>query len=215
MLLTVKNKLIEIGILGAALGLAFLIINWVHFQTLTVAVILYACMVDALLASTIVVTIYWALRRSRSSLLPTETALTIISANLLILLYAVMGPTVIDRSLSIYIAEKIDYRGGAVAESAMPKIILTEFMQEYRVAEVRMTEQVSSGTVKIEDGCIRMTTRGRALAHFTRFYRRNFLPKHRRIAGEVTDELTRPYQDTPVLVPFECPQQEPRIVIHD
>ncbi|MEP1832632.1 MAG: hypothetical protein ABJL57_03045 [Hyphomonas sp.] len=204
---SLKAKWSDIVALGAALGCAFLMINWIHFQTLPVAVILYACIVDAILSSAIVGGVYWAFRRKKSPLLATETVLSILAANLLILLYSVMGPTVIDRSLSIYIVEKIDHRGGAVAEAAMPKIILTEFMQEYRVADVRMTEQVTSGTVKIEDGCIRMTPRGRTLAQFTRFFRRNFLPQHRRIADEITDELTHPYKDTPVLVPFKCPQR--------
>lgn len=199
-----RKRMIEIAALSAALGAAFLIVNFLHFQYVTVAVILYACMWDALAASVLVLGGYSFFRRRAPVLLPTEFVLTAIASNLLILLYAVMGPTVIDRSLSIYIVEKIDYRGGRVSEAAMPEIILREFMQEYRVADVRITEQVTSRTVEIADGCIELSARGKTLAQFTRFYRKNFLPKQRRVGTEVTDTLTNPYQEAPILVPFAC-----------
>lgn len=202
---SLKARLTEIGLLASTFGALFLIVNFFHFRTLPVSVILYACMWDMLLALAIIIGVYCGFWRTRSQILLTEFILTLLGSSLLILLYAVMGPTVIDRSLSIYIVEKIDHRGGEVAEAAMPKIILTEFMQEYHVSDVRMTEQVTSRTVKIEDGCIRLTPRGKRLASFTRFYRNTFLPKFRRVGNEITDILTDPYADTPVLVPFGCP----------
>lgn len=199
-----KKRIVELVCISAALGVAFLLINFVHFQTLPVSVILYACVVDAFLASLLVGGVYWFFWRDRSKLLITEKALVFISSNLLILFYAVMGPTVIDRSLSIYIIEKIDYRGGEVAADAMKDIILIEFMDEYMVADVRMTEQVASGTVNNIDGCLKLTSRGNRIAAFTRFYRHNFLPQKRIIDGVVTNALTDPLSGKPVLVPFEC-----------
>lgn len=201
---TLRERITEIVALSAGLGAAFLIVNFLHFQYITVAVILYACIWDAIIASVIVLGAYIYSRRKAPVLPPTEFALTAVASNLLILLYAVMGPTVIDRSLSVYIVEKIDYRGGRVAELAMPKIISEEFMDEYRVADVRMTEQITSGTAKIVNGCIELTPRGAAVVKFTRFYRQHFLPKRRQLGSEITDELTRPYQDAPVRVAFEC-----------
>ncbi len=205
-----KARVVEMVLLSGAFGIVFLIVNYVHFQTLPVAVILYACLYDALVAGLLVFGPYGCFRLPKGPLIVTEFALTGLASFFLVILYAVMGPTVIDRSLSIYIVEKIDHRGGAVAEVAMPKIILTEFMNEYKVSDVRMTEQLTSRTVKISDGCIRLTPRGERLAAFTRWYRQTFLPKHRRVGGEETDSLTRPYMDAPVLVPYECPEVSER-----
>ncbi|MEL6245291.1 MAG: hypothetical protein AAFQ85_08080 [Pseudomonadota bacterium] len=203
-----KAKIIEMVALSAAFGVVFLIVNAIHFRTLPVSVIFYACILDAIIASIIVLFAFRSLRAKMTTLHSTEIALVAIASNLLILLYALAGPTVIDRSLSIYIVEKIDFRGGEVAEDAMPEIILKEFWQEYRVPEVRMTEQMTSGTVDIKDGCIHLTARGRILANFTRFYRRTFLPQRRVIGDDVTNALSHPYQNAPVLVPFECPQAQ-------
>lgn len=203
-----KTKWIELTCLSGAYGLAFILINYLHFQLVPVSVILYACLWDALIAGLLVFVPYGVWRLKTGPLLPTEFGLVSFASFLLVMLYAVMGPTVIDRSLSIYIVEKIDYRGGQVSERAMPEIILTEFMNEYQVADVRMTEQVTSRTVDIQDGCIRLTKRGKRLAGFTRFFRENFLPKRRTIAGVESDALTRPYIDAPVLVPYECPQPQ-------
>lgn len=203
---SLKGKLIEIAALAAAIGFAFLLINWIHFQTLSVAVILYACILDTILASALVLGAYRFFWWKRSVLLPTEAGLTAIAANLLILLYAVMGPTVIDRSLSIYIVQKIDMRGGRVAEAAMPDIFVKEYLPEFRLVDVRMTEQVQSGTVEIEDGCVVLTGKGRALSQFADFYRKNFLPKHRVLMDEVSGILTDPFRDTEAVVDITCPQ---------
>ena len=203
-------KLIEIALLAAAIGIVFLILNWAHFQWLPVSVILYACVVDAAFATIAVLLAYRLFWWPRTSLSPTEAALTAIAANLLVLLYAVMGPTVIDRSLSIYIVQKIDMRGGEVAQAAMPDIFVKEYMPEFRLVDVRLTEQVNSGTVTIEGGCIRLTGKGRTLSRFAGFYRRNFLPQRRSLMGEITDQLTDPFKGAKQVVDTTCPNPAER-----
>ena len=202
-----SKRVSEIIALSAALGAAFLIINFLHFQYITVSVILYACIWDALLASVIVFGAYAYLRRKAPVLLPTEFALTAAASNLLILLYSVMGPTVIDRSLSVYIVQKIDQRGGEVAEAAMPAIFVEEYMPEMRLVEVRMTEQLTSGTVVIEDGCVILTGKGRFFSGFADAYRKTLLPQKRLLMGEVTDQLTDPFRDAPQIVETACPDR--------
>ena len=202
-----RKRMIEIAALSAAFGAAFLIVNFLHFQYVTVAVILYACMWDALIASVLVLAGYCFFRRRAPALLPTEFALTAIASNLLILLYAVMGPTVIDRSLSVYIVQKIDQRGGEVAESSMPAIFVEEYMPEMALVEVRMTEQLTSGTVVIKDGCIRLTGKGRLASQFADAYRRTLLPQKRLLLNEVTDKLTDPFRNAPQIVDTVCPGQ--------
>ncbi len=200
----IRRRIIEIFALSAVLGAAFLIVNFIHFQYITVSVILYACMWDALIASVIVLGAYTYLRREAPVLLATEFALTALASNLLILLYGVMGPTVIDRSLSIYIVQKIDQRGGEVAEAAMAAIFVEEYMPEMRLVDVRMTEQLTSGTVVIEDGCILLTSKGRLVSGFADVYRKTLLPQKRLLMGEVTDTLTDPFRDAAQIVETAC-----------
>lgn len=199
-----KKKFLEIFALSVALGASFLVINFLHFKYISVSVILYACLWDAAIATLLVMAGFIALRGGRSHLLPTETILTAISSNLLIIVYSIMGPTVIDRSLSLYIVNKIDQRGGEVREEAMSDIFIYEYLPEFRLVDVRMTEQVTSGTVEIKDGCIYLTDKGRIISQFANWYRANFLPQKRNLMGEVTDQLTDPFKDSKAIVQSDC-----------
>lgn len=200
----IKARFLEMTLIALCCGLVFLLVNFIHFQVLTVNVILYACIWDMLIAIGLVIGFYWLVWRQRSRLLPTELVATLVASAAAILLYAVMGPTVIDRSLSIYIVNKIDQRGGQVAEAAMPDIFIQEYMPEFRLVDVRMTEQVTSGTVRIEDGCIILTARGRRLSRFTNWYRKTFLPQKRNLMGEVTNQLTDPFKTATAIVETDC-----------
>ncbi len=147
-----------------------------------------------MLAAAFVLGIYWFVWRPRSNVLVTEVFLATLTSLLLVVLYAVMGPTVIDRSLSLYIVEKLDQRGGEISEDKFDEVFVSEYLPEFRLVDVRLTEQVASGTAVIENGCVRLTKRGRSLAAFVRFYRRTFLPRKRYLRGEVTDQLTKPFE---------------------
>lgn len=204
-----KPRVVEMVLLSGAFGFVFLIVNYIHFQTLPVAVILYACLYDALIAALLVLGPYVWFRLAKGPLIATEFALTGLASFFLVMLYAVMGPTVIDRSLSIYIVEKIDHRGGTVAEAAMPDIFVKEYLPEFRLVDVRMTEQVTSGTVRIEDGCVVLTSKGRNLSRFANWYRRTLLPQKRVLMGEVTNQLTDPFAGARQLVDTRCPSAGP------
>ena len=141
----------EIGGILVAAGSAFLVVNFVHFQTVPVYVILYACAIDAVIAVPLGFALHRRLAGAPSRLTSIERALTGVIAGLGILLYAILGPTVIDRSLSLYIVEKLDQRGGSVAVAAMPEVFVEEYLPEFHVVDVRLTEQVQSGTATIED----------------------------------------------------------------
>lgn len=186
---------------------AFLVVNYIHFQFIPVRVILFACLVDGAVAIAIVWGAYLLLRSRDVELASTEIVLTILTSALAIAVYSVMGPTVIDRSLSIYIVEKVDQRGGQVAQAAMPAIFIEEYMPEYRLVDVRLTEQITSGTLRLEDGCLILTDRGRAIVKFTSFYRRHFLPRRRILMGEETAQLTDPFRNQPQRVDVACPQR--------
>ena len=107
--------------------------------------------------------------------------------------YAISVPTVIDRSLSFYILEKMQQRGGGIRLDRFEDIFTKEYSREHQLVAVRLTEQQASGTVTIRDGCVRLTPRGQHLASFSRFFRQNLLPRHRRLMDRYTDELTNPF----------------------
>lgn len=108
-------------------------------------------------------------------------------------IFAISVPTVLDRSLSFYILEKIQQRGGGILESGFEDVFTKEYIKEHRLVDVRLTEQVSSGTVIIDNGCVKLTKRGQYLATFSRFFRTNLLAKNRLLMGEYTDDLTDPF----------------------
>ena len=201
---SIRQRIIEMVAVSAALGIVFLLVNFLHFQYVPVSVILYACIWDLVIANILVLAPYWYIRRRAPRLPVTELTLTAIASNLLILLYAVMGPTVIDRSLSIYIVQKIDQRGGEVQEAAMGDIFIQEYMPEMRLIDVRLTEQVTSGTVLAEGDCLILTPKGKALSNFAAFYRATFLPQKRILMDEQTDSLTDPFRNSVQKVETAC-----------
>jgi hypothetical protein len=198
------KKPAEIAAIVLAICATFFVVNFLHFQWFRVSVILYACIIDIVIASIVVLAPYARFRWRRSGLTQSEVTLAAMVGALCALVYSVMGPTVIDRSLSIYIVEKLESRGGHIAHDAFKELIQREFMDEYRVADVRLTEQLTSGTAKLEDGCIVLTPRGVALAKFTHWYRATLLPKHRMLLGAETDQLTHPLRDSRAIVTTTC-----------
>jgi hypothetical protein len=100
--------------------------------------------------------------------------------------------------------QKVDQRGGEVAESAMPDIFVKEYMPEFRLVDVRLTEQLTSGTLQNDDGCLILTNKGRALSRLAAFYRRTFLPQKRILMVEVTDRLTDPFRNAAQIVRTDC-----------
>jgi hypothetical protein len=107
--------------------------------------------------------------------------------------FAISVPTVIDRSLSFYILEKLQERGGGIKQSGFEEVFTKEYVKEHRLVDVRLTEQLSSGTIEIENGCVKLTKKGYDLAKFSRFFRKNLLPKQRLLMGQYTDDLTDPF----------------------
>jgi hypothetical protein len=134
----------------------------------------------------------------------TEMMLAVFCAILIGYIWAISVPTVIDRSLSIYILEKLDQRGGAISLDSMSEIFVKEFIPEHRLIDARMTEQLSSGTVTIEDRCVRLTRRGKMLVAFTRYYRTHLLPRNRLLMGAISSDLTDPFRDPTPIVDYRC-----------
>jgi hypothetical protein len=206
--------------LFAAYLVLLAIINALHFRYFVVDVVFYAALADAVIACVIMwgaagLTLAFSGPQSlvggvMRRLTGTEIALSALCALLMGYVFAISVPTVIDRSLSIYILEKLEQRGGSIALDAMKDVFIREYLPEHRLVDVRLTEQTRSGTIVVENGCVRLTPRGRRLINFTRFYRMNLLPKKRVLMGKVTDDLTDPFKRPPVTGDFACEDDAPR-----
>jgi len=118
--------------------------------------------------------------------------------------FAISVPTVIDRSLSFYLLEKLQQRGGGIRQDRFQDVFVKEYMIEHRLVDVRLTEQLQSGTIEIRNGCVRLTERGQRLVGFSRWFRANLLPRHRLLMGEYTDDLTDPFRNSTATVDYTC-----------
>jgi hypothetical protein len=67
-------------------------------------------------------------------------------------------------------------------------------MSEAKLVEVRLTEQLESGTILIRDGCVKLTRKGEAIASFGQYFRRNWLPERRLLMGSYSDALVDPFR---------------------
>lgn len=199
-----KAKLIDIVIVLALSLVIFLFVHIVHFRFVTVRVVMYDALVDAVIAGVVSSLAAWAWNRRRRRLNGAEIGLSLLVGFLLTTTFVILVPTVIDRSLSMYILEKLVQRGGAIREDAFDPILKQEFFAEHRVVDIRLTEQLNSGTIQIENGCVRLTPRGDFIAHLTRWYRTTLLPPKRDIRGQFTDDLTDPFRRSSVVVPYAC-----------
>jgi hypothetical protein len=113
-------------------------------------------------------------------------------------------PTVIDRSLSFYILEKLQQRGGGIKLDAFDQVFTQEYVKEHRLMDVRLTEQQQSGTIVIRNGCVVLTDWGQTIATTSRFFRNHFLPKQRLLMGEYSDDLTDPFRNSVKRVDYQC-----------
>jgi hypothetical protein len=81
-------------------------------------------------------------------------------------------------------------------------------MIEYKLVEMRLTEQLSSGTIEILDDCIFLTERGYLVTKFSSYFRKNFIANKRLILDEYSDQLTDPLRDSLVNETYLCGNNE-------
>jgi hypothetical protein len=183
----------------AVLGLVY----YVDISFFRVDVVFYASLRDALIATLACAAALFLSRRF--AVLGTLEKLQLCAMFLMTgYIFAISVPTVIDRSLSFYILEKIQQRGGGIALDKFDYIFTNEFMREYRVVDARLTEQTASGTIVIENGCVKLTPKGEAIATFGQFFRKHLLPKQRLIGSAYTDQLTNPFERSDKTPDYLC-----------
>ena len=113
-------------------------------------------------------------------------------------------PIVIDRSLSFYILEKLDQRGGGIKIDKMDIVFTKEYLKEHRLIDIRLTEQLKTKTVIIDKNCLRLTSKGKKIVLFSTIFRQYFLPKQRLIRDKYTDELISPLDNETVIPDYLC-----------
>jgi hypothetical protein len=183
-------------------GVIFFLINLVHFHFFRVEVLMYAAFFDILLASALVAIAIALTGWLRFASI--EVFFAIVIGALIATIYVILVPTLIDRSLSVYMLEKTHQRGGGIRKDAFLDIWRGEYLLEYRVVDTRLTEQIASGTLVIRDGCVLLTPRGNAAVNVFAFVRRHLLPQKRDILGDVTDELTNPFRNSSPTATYTC-----------
>lgn len=182
--------LVLILIFTIALALIYVIHSW-YFK---VDVVFYSAIADGVLAAVvtllIAVTVKWF-----KTFTGLEKLQTFVICLLLGYGFAISVPTVIDRSLSMYILEKLQQRGGGIQLAAFDAVFKDEYMKEHRLVDIRLTEQQQSGTIEIVNGCVKLTEWGQVVASTTTWFRKNLLPKNRLIGDAYSSDLTNPMRN--------------------
>lgn len=189
-------------LMNMVFGLVLLAAYLIHVNFIDVDVVFYAAIGDAVFAALVAFALLWL--PFAKSFNPFEKLQMLLIWLLLGYSFAISVPTVIDRSLSFYILEKLAQRGGGIREDAMKDVFTKEYVKEHRLVDVRLTEQMQSGTIVIENGCVKLTEKGKRLSEMSRYYRQHFLPKHRLLMGEYTDDLTNPFRNSVAAGDYEC-----------
>jgi hypothetical protein len=175
----------------------------VHIYFFRVDVVFYAAIADALLAAG-VASVLMFFTRSFKALANFEKSQLVIIWILTGYALAISLPTVIDRSLSFYILEKIQQRGGGIRFDGFEQVFTQEYVKEHRLVDVRITEQIESGTVILVDGCVKLTEKGDRLASMSRYFRAHWLPRHRLLMGSYSDALVDPFKSGISTVEYKC-----------
>ena len=198
-------KMLSLLFTMVAFAVVLLVVYTLHAWYFPVNVVLYSAVFDSFVATAICAALLFMLRPIRSVFSATAKILILAVWLLGGYAFAISVPTVLDRSLSFYILEKLDQRGGGILHGRFSQVFTQEYLTEYRLVDVRLTEQLESGTVVIEDGCVRLTSWGEQLASISRFLRQNWLPKQRLLAGTYSSQLTEPLKVQPnVRLGYEC-----------
>ena len=197
------NKLIAFFISTLVFILVLFGTYWTHVTYFPINVVFYAAIFDAALSTGIC-----ALILHFSKIFRAITGFEKLLIALIWMLggysFAISVPTVIDRSLSFYLLEKLDQRGGGIREDAMERVFVEEYMKEHQLVAVRLTEQLESGTIQVEAGCVMLTPHGERIVKLSRWFRTNLLPKKRLLLGEYSDALTDPFRNSVKSFDYAC-----------
>jgi hypothetical protein len=177
-----------------------LLTYYLHIRYFTVNVVFYAAIADGVIAAVVTGLLVAGSRHFNGFEKLQLVVIWLLSGYC----FAISVPTVIDRSLSFYILEKLQQRGGGIQRDRFADVFTQEYLKEHRLVDVRLTEQQASGTIVIQNGCVKLTPKGRQLAGASRYFRQNFLPKQRLLMGEYSSDLTDPFRNSAPIEDYKC-----------
>ena len=196
-------KYLKLVAATAVYSILLLVIYVLHVRYVPVNVVFYSAILDAvlatILATALIATVRWFKVFTRFETLQLCCIWLLLGYS-----FAISVPTVIDRSLSFYILEKLQQRGGGIKLDAFDQVFTQEYVKEHRLVDVRLTEQQQSGTVEIKDGCVKLTAWGQTIAISSRYFRAHFLPKQRLLMGKYSDDLTDPFRNSVERMDYRC-----------
>lgn len=196
-------KMLKFVLASAFFLMVLLVVYVLHIKYFRVDVVFYSALLDVVIAACLAFAALSAAGYFRA-LNHFEMGQMLIIWLLVGYALAISVPTVIDRSLSFYILEKLEQRGGGILRDSFEEVITREYVKEHRLVDVRLTEQLESGTIIVDGGCVRLTAWGRTLAGFSRFFRQHLLPGQRLLMGEYTDDLTDPFRRDSLHADYGC-----------
>ena len=196
-------KYIKVVLATSAFVVILLAVYLTHITFFKVNVVFYGSILDGLIATVIALVLVSVIGFFKA-FSPFEKVLLACIWILIGYSFAISVPTVLDRSLSFYILEKLQQRGGGIKLSAFEDVFTKEYVKEHRLVDVRLTEQEQSGTLVIKDGCVKLTDWGNTLATSSRYFRNHFLPKQRLLRGEYSSDLTDPFKSSDSNVSYFC-----------
>lgn len=197
------SKLCRAALATLFFMLVLVLVYVVHARYFAVDVVLYDAMLDGVIACTLAAVVLFGLRWF-APLNGFEKLQLCVIWLLGAYAFAISVPTVIDRSLSFYILEKLQQRGGGIQLERFADVFVLEYLPEHRLVQIRLTEQLASGTIVIDGECVRLTERGQRLAGFSRYVRKHFLPRQRLLMGGYSDALIDPFRNGRPSPGYEC-----------
>ncbi len=147
----------------------FVIIHFSHFLLFEINVVLYAALFDSLLATLITLLILFF----KGSLSKVPILCSTISF-LCFFIYSILVPTALDRSLSLYILRHVE-TNPRTQVTELTSIVTKDYFSKMLVIEQRINEQIKTGRIEVENGEIKLTTKGELISKFSRFYKNHFL----------------------------------------
>lgn len=197
------NKYFKALLASVVFVICLLAVYYVWMRWFKVDVVFYSAIGSAVIAVALAGVLV-AFSRQLAAFSNLEKLQLVIIWLLLGYAFAISVPTVIDRSLSFYLLEKLQQRGGAIRQDRFADVFVEEYLVEHRLVDVRLTEQMESGTIDISNGCVRLTDRGQRLASFSRWFRAHLLPRQRLLMGKYSDDLTDPFRHSAPRRDYGC-----------
>ena len=90
--------------------------------------------------------------------------------------YSITVPTIIDRSLTIYMLGELKNSPGGITKARLEHDLTDSYIRDYQLIPTRILEQIVSGTITVDNNCIKLTRTGKFIAEISQYYKNLFLP---------------------------------------